>query len=478
MSVVHNSSTLKLFSDDNVISQDISHGLEENFLNILEKLSEGELYEFFEIDKCIQWIDENKYQRIALQLPDSYLNYAYFIVKSIEKELKDCKLYVLADTSYRSCCVDDIAAEHAKCDSLIHFGESCLSLASSRMPVLYILGNLPINIELIKEFLSKNEVMEENIVLVYDSSYNKHGEELYNLLKNVFTNKNIFHFPIETNKDRKRVIGRSVPSEFDESLENVLIFFVGSSESPLITLWMMTFVNIVQGIIYDPILNKIEYKNSFAFKLLKKRLFLIEKVRDAESIGLVVGTLGVNGHNEAIQRVRELCKASGKKLYVFSIGKLNEAKLANFSNEIDVFILLSCPFGVLLETRDYYKPLVCLFEAEIGLNRNKKWFAEKGWTSEFLSFINDTINTEICDGDGDDVDVSLVTGQIRKTNLNSYKNEKECQDIQLYSANNVLSNRSWKGLDPNIKDNDDDYTIKEGIKGIGAQYVSEPFNKS
>lgn len=344
------------------------------------------------------------------------------------------------------------------------------------MPVLYILGNLPINIELIKDFICKNEIKEENIALVYDSSYNKHGEELFNLLKELLSDKKIFHFPIDTSKEGKRVIGRSIPKEFDENLENVLVFFVGSCDSPLITLWMMTFINIVQGIIYDPILNKIEYKDSFAFRLLKKRLFLIEKIKDAESIGLVIGTLGVSGHNEAIQRVRELCKLNGKKLYVFSIGKLNEAKLANFSNEIDVFILLSCPFGVLLETRDFHKPLVCLFEAEIGLNGDKKWFAEKGWTSEFLNFIDDKIKSSTCE---DDVDVSLVTGQIRRTNLNSYKNDKESQEIQLYSANSVLSNRSWKGLDPSIKVNDDDdLTIKEGIKGIGAQYLSEPFNKN
>uniref|UniRef100_A0A0N5B6H1 2-(3-amino-3-carboxypropyl)histidine synthase subunit 2 n=1 Tax=Strongyloides papillosus TaxID=174720 RepID=A0A0N5B6H1_STREA len=475
MSVLHDPAALKLFSDDNIVNQDISHGSEENFLNILQNLSENELYTFFDIDKCIKWIDENKFQRTALQLPDSYLNYAYFVVKHIEERLENCKLYVLADTSYRSCCVDDIAAEHAKCDSLIHFGESCLTLTSCRMPVLYILGNLPVNIELIKDFILNNEIEEENIVLVYDSSYNKHGEEIYDTLKTILNNKNVFHFPISTNHDEKRVIGRSVPKDFNDDLENVLILFIGSSDSPLLTLWMMTFVNITRGIVYDPVLNKIEFKESFAFRLLRKRLFLIEKVKDAKSIGLVIGTLGVGGHNEAIQRVRELCKTVGKKLYVFSIGKLNEAKLANFSNEIDAFILLSCPFGVMLDTHDYFKPLVCLFEAEIGLNGYKSWFAGKGWTSEFLNFINDKIDNSSCK---DEVDVSLITGQIRRTDINSYKSDKECQDIQLYSANSVLSSRSWKGLDPSVRDDEDDLTIKEGIKGIGAQYASEPFDKN
>lgn len=55
---------------------------------------------------------------------------------------------------------------------------------------------------------------------------------------------------------------------------------------------------------------------------LRKRLFLIEKLRDANTVGLVVGTLAVTGFRETIQRVRQLCKVAQKKLYVFSIGKV------------------------------------------------------------------------------------------------------------------------------------------------------------
>jgi len=39
----------------------------------------------------------------------------------------DIKFYILADTSYGSCCVDEIAAEHADADCIIHYGRACLS---------------------------------------------------------------------------------------------------------------------------------------------------------------------------------------------------------------------------------------------------------------------------------------------------------------------------------------------------------------
>lgn len=117
-------------------------------------------------------------------------------------------------------------------------------------------------------------------------------------------------------------------------------------------------------------------------------MFLIERLKDANVVGLVIGTLEIRGYRDAVDRVRRLCNAAGKKLYVFSIGKLNEAKLSNFAADIDAFILLSCPFGVVLDSVDFYKPLVNLFEAEIALNPGKQWFAGAGWTAEFNTLLN------------------------------------------------------------------------------------------
>lgn len=121
-------------------------------------------------------------------------------------------------------------------------------------------------------------------------------------------------------------------------------------------------------------------------RLLRKRLFLVEKLKDADTVGLVVGSVGVDKHREAVKRMREMCKKAGKKIYVISVGKvcldifwffyllsncakfqINVPKLSNFSTDIDVFVLLSCPFGVILDSSDYFRPVVSYFEAEVSL---------------------------------------------------------------------------------------------------------------
>ena len=48
------------------------------------------------------------------------------------------------------------------------------------------------------------------------------------------------------------------------------------------------------------------------------------------------------GYRTAIDRIRALALAAGKKSYTMSMGRINPAKLANFP-EVDVFVLVACP---------------------------------------------------------------------------------------------------------------------------------------
>lgn len=44
---------------------------------------------------------------------------------------------------------------------------------------------------------------------------------------------------------------------------------------------------------------------------LMRRFYLVERAKEASIVGIVVGTLGVAGYNEAIQRVREIVASAG-----------------------------------------------------------------------------------------------------------------------------------------------------------------------
>jgi len=65
-------------------------------------------------------------------------------------------------------------------------------------------------------------------------------------------------------------------------------------------------------------------------KFLMKRMYLVERVKDASTVGVLIGTLGVANYLDAVERVRKLSAACGKRVYVIAVGRPNVPKLANF----------------------------------------------------------------------------------------------------------------------------------------------------
>lgn len=111
-------------------------------------------------EDIFRFVEHGKYKRAALQIPDDMLNFGPDLVLRLKNRMPSCDWFILGDTSYGSCCVDVVAAEHVKADCMIHFGQCCLSIPSS-LPVLLVFPNrelpeLPKSIE------------GENLTLIYD----------------------------------------------------------------------------------------------------------------------------------------------------------------------------------------------------------------------------------------------------------------------------------------------------------------------
>lgn len=75
------------------------------------------------------------------QFPDELLKDSTLVVRALRDQLrslrkcdadqngdnKDVRLFVMADTTYGSCCVDEVGALHANAECVIHYGHTCLS---------------------------------------------------------------------------------------------------------------------------------------------------------------------------------------------------------------------------------------------------------------------------------------------------------------------------------------------------------------
>lgn len=108
----------------------------------LHQYSNEELVAIYEIEETVEWIQTHQYRVIGLQFPDHLLPISVRIFKLLRSRLpisengqlgqlgeneKTVEIYLLADTTYGSCCVDCLAAQHVAAEAIVHYGPACLT---------------------------------------------------------------------------------------------------------------------------------------------------------------------------------------------------------------------------------------------------------------------------------------------------------------------------------------------------------------
>lgn len=170
-----------------------------------------------------------------------------------------------------------------------------------------------------------------------------------------------------------RKCGRTFCLPENDSLGDYVMVYIGG-ESLTLTNLMMTF-NTNQFYSYNPSVRLVRKETVNINRKLMKRFYMIEKAKDAHIVGIVVGTLGITDYLQTINQLKDMVKKAGKKSYTFVVGKLNTAKLANFM-EIDIFVLVACAENSLLDSVDFYKPIITPYELEIACNTDRDWTAD------------------------------------------------------------------------------------------------------
>ncbi|XP_022101645.1 2-(3-amino-3-carboxypropyl)histidine synthase subunit 2-like [Acanthaster planci] len=477
---------------------------------------EADLPSAYEIPRCVDFIRKNGYSKVALQFPDELLPDSSSIVKLLQQETS-ATVFILADTSYGSCCVDEIAAQHANADSIIHFGRACLS-PTSRLPVLYVFGRRPIDedhcCEIFQEFFGDSS---KPVVVMYDVVYahcvDSLARRLMEVLPVVVVSRivdpaiDLGRNTLNLNNSRTSSggddddgtdvdlallsmsntfcqFGRRFTIGCEHALEDYAVFYVGAQTTTLTNL-MMTY-NRCPFFTYDPEQRRSHRETLNVNRALMKRYYLIERARDANVVGIVAGTLGVRDYLTVINQLKTLLKKAGKKTYTFVVGKLNVAKLANFM-EVDIYVLVSCPENSLIDSSEFYKPVVTPFEMEIACNRAREWTGE--YVTDFRQILPGAAkHVELPSSDSEErevpTDISLVTGKLRSLGRTEEASDVTASDALVRrdkmmtvgtvhaNASEFLAGRSWQGLEQQLGQTPVAKAV-EGRLGIAASYSGE-----
>lgn len=237
-------------------------------------------------------------------------------------------------------------------------------------------------------------------------------------------------------------------------------------------------------------------------RALMRRFYIVERCKDASVFGIVAGTLGVARYQAAIARVKALVENAGRKAYVFAVGKLNVAKLANFS-EVEVFVHVACPRSALVEdANEYHAPLATPMDVELALGQGEGWTGQ--YSTDFAAILPAADaeggsgaqagagagEAEAEGGDEDDftVEFSAVTGRMmqrpkhgraRKPAAGAGEGAAEGAMVALEGERAImafespaaaaLQKREYQGLEARVGDTEV-HAAKPGMRGTAAGY--------
>lgn len=460
------------------------------------------LDELYHIKKTCDFISQHQFQKVALQFPDGLLVDSIAIAAEIERN-SNAKLFILGDTSYGSCCVDEVAAEHVGADCIVHYGTSCLSV-SKRLPLMYVFEKRPVDLEkCTSAFKELYPDTQSHIIILYDVNYAHAIDDLLTLLSPEYPNLVSSELVVEgeqcfshnqikrkhkdaglSEEDNNQVLclfGRQFFLKSGLSITDYSMFYVGQ-EGATLRNFMMTW-NRCSFCSFDPITMTGRTESPSVNRALMKRYYAIERAKDANVVGILVGTLGVADYLSIIQQLKETIHRAGKKSYMFAMGKLNVAKLANFL-EIDIFVLIACPENSLLDSSEFYRPIVTPFEMEVACNKNREWSEE--YITDFRHLLpGGKSHVPLADQleECDETDVSLITGALRSHHLlNSEPTESSSSSslvlrnqtltVATNSAASFLAGRSWQGLEQKLGETPVVKAV-EGRRGIAIAYEEE-----
>lgn len=404
-----------------------------------------------DVDDVARWIVAHDFDRVALQLPDDALPRAASLVRALDAAVRarrlegETELCVLADTTFGSCCVDEVAASHRGAKAVVHYGRACCS-PTSRVPARFVFDKRAIDVKTCARALRAHARMlggrdagtsPRCVVAVADQAY-AHAtaalrEELgrdgaaASVVEIVIAESTTLEVDprrdgaIETravDEGRERVGSASFERPPGVATDACAFVWIGGA-GPSMTHAMLVlgeraerFGGVAQ---YDPEVDdevRVEADGSSeAARALKRRRFLIAKAKEANVVGIVAGTLGVAGYREMIANLRKMIANSGRKSYTIVAGKPNPQKLANFP-EIEVYIMVSCELTALMDSRDYLQPIITPYEASIAFTSGKMWMGEVKLDFASVPKPDDASTSAGDDGDAGEPEFSLISGSL------------------------------------------------------------------
>lgn len=355
-----NNSSKKVFSGGskrrvaNQIPEDILNN--PDLQNAVEKLPKN--YNF-EIYKSVWKIKSSGSKRVALQFPEGLLIYAC-VISDIIKQFTGAETLIMGDVTYGACCVDDFTAKALGADFMIHYGHSCLIpiSATEGIQMLYVFVDIKIDNVHFVETVKYNFQPDTRLALVSTIQFVATLQGVAKELRETFS----VVIPQVKPLSPGEILGCTSPK-----LEDVdALIYLGDGRFHLESIMIAN--PHVSAYRYDPYSKVFSHEKYDHSKMHAIRQKAISVAREAETVGIILGTLGRQGSPKILETLKESLKSQGKKYIIVLLSEIFPDKLKLFLT-VDAWVQIACPRLSIDWGMAFEKPVLTPYEMSVALQQ-------------------------------------------------------------------------------------------------------------
>lgn len=354
----------------------------------------------FEIPKTVQRIHKLKAAHVALQMPEGLLLYGTTIADILQQLAPTLtQVSLLGDVTYGACCVDDLAAQALGAQLLVHYGHSCLvPLQHTAVPCLYVFVEIQMDVAHFVDCLALTLQEQHDI------------EKIANV--HLLGTVQFRHALL----DAKLQMEAKLPSQIDISIPQVKPLSPGEvlgCTSPVLPETLSSRTSVVCFVAdgrfhlestmisnpdhtfyrYDPYSKTMTEEVYDHNKMKELRLEAISRAQSAQTVGIILGTLGRQGNPAILKRLKQSFQKRGKRSFIILLSEITPQKLKLLESSVDTWVQVACPrlsvdWGHFLGSKPVLSPyelFVCLEEAEWKQNYPMDYYSQAGgpWSNYF-----------------------------------------------------------------------------------------------
>lgn len=292
----------------------------------------------FDLEGVLHVILARKPFRVVLQFENHLVSSALSVYRFLSTKVDhNVQLIIAADSTWSSS-ADDITAAHVDSDLLVYFG-SDYGTTSSSLPLLMVPELIDFDCykaqETIQDLCSQAVSSESTGVILYEPGCMWAAMKIG------------FQLSLQVARPQSMIAGTlEVSSSFDpQTMEHIagLCFpkltlltsdrhfvYIGNNAELVDKIMLNASSSVL--IWYEPQSGKAKTLLGKDSKLLQERYAIVSKVEKAQTIGIILGSMGISPANtkQLIYRLERLLKAAGRSFYTFVMGRIEESKLENF----------------------------------------------------------------------------------------------------------------------------------------------------